>query len=68
MQIWFQLSMYMQDNIEREYLFYEVLFTLPGLKVIKLLSCLAQLSMKCQLLIKTKIPNNKDFSCFATLF
>ena len=34
----------------------------PG--VIKKYSCSTQLSMKFQLLIKTKIPTNKEDSCF----
>ena len=39
----------------------------PGPKVIKLFSCSPQLSMKFQLLIKTKIPTNKEVSCFKSL-
>ena len=35
-----------------------------GLEVIKLYSCATQLSTKFQLLIKTKIPSNKEVSCF----
>ena len=38
-----------------------------GLKVIKLFSCSNQLSMKFQLLIKTKIATNKQVSCFKSL-
>ena len=37
---------------------------LYGPNVIKLFSCSTQLSMKFQLLIKTKLLNNKDCSCF----
>ena len=39
----------------------------PGPEVIKLFSCSTQLSMKFQLLIKTKIPANKEVSCFMSL-
>ena len=39
----------------------------PGPEVIKLFSCSTQLSMKFQLLLKTKILKNKDFTCFKTL-
>ena len=35
-----------------------------GPEVIKLFSCLTQLSTNFQLLIKTDILKNKDFSCF----
>ena len=35
-----------------------------GTEVIKLFSCSTQLSTKFQLLIKTKIPTNKEVSCF----
>ena len=35
-----------------------------GPKVIKLFSCSTQLSTKFQLLIGTKIPTNKEVSCF----
>ena len=35
-----------------------------GPAVIKKYSCSTQLSMKFQLLIKTKIPTNKEDSCF----
>ena len=38
-----------------------------GPEVIKLFSCSTQLSMKYQLLIKTKIPPNKEVSCFKSL-
>ena len=38
-----------------------------GLEVIKLFSCSTQLSMKFQLLIKTKILTNKEVSCFKSL-
>ena len=41
--------------------------TIPGLEVIKLFSCSTQLSTKYQLLIKSKIPTNKDVSCFKPL-
>ena len=36
----------------------------PGLEVIKRFSCSTQLSTKFQLLIKTKIPTNKEVYCF----
>ena len=36
-------------------------------EVIKLFSCSTQLSMKFQVLIKTKIPANKDISCVMSL-
>ena len=39
----------------------------PGPEVIKLFSCPTQLSTKFQLLIKTKIPTNKEVSCFKLL-
>ena len=42
-------------------------FVRPGLEVIKLFSCLTQLSMKIQLLIKTKIPSNEVVSCLRSL-
>ena len=35
----------------------------PGLEVIKLVSCSTQLSMEFQMLIKSKMLKNKDFSC-----
>ena len=38
-----------------------------GPEVIKLFSCSTQLSRKFQLLIKTKIPTNKEVSCFKSL-
>ena len=38
-----------------------------GPKVIKLFSRSTQLSTKFQLLIKTEIPTNKEFSCFKSL-
>ena len=38
-----------------------------GPKVIKLFSCSTQLSMKFQLLIKTKIQTNEEVSCFKSL-
>ena len=41
--------------------------SLPGPEVIKLFSCLTQLSMKFQLLTKTKIQANKEVSCFKSL-
>ena len=37
----------------------------PGPEIIKLFSCLTQLSTKFQLLIK--IPTNKEISCFKPL-
>ena len=40
---------------------------LPGPEVIKLFSCLTQLSTKFQLLIKTKIPTNDEVYCFKPL-
>ena len=43
------------------------IWRLPGVEVIKLFSCLTQLSIKFQLLINTKMLKNKDFSCFQTL-
>ena len=36
-------------------------------QVIKLFSCSTQLSMKFQLLIKTKISTNEEVSCFKSL-
>ena len=36
-------------------------------EVIKLFICLTQLSTKFQLLMKTKIPTNKEVSCFKSL-
>ena len=36
-------------------------------EVIKLFSCSTQLSTKFQLLINTKIPRNKEVSCFESL-
>ena len=39
----------------------------PGLEVIKLFPCSTQLSMKFQLLIKTKTLTNKEVSCFKSL-
>ena len=36
----------------------------PGSEVIKLFSCSTRLSTKFQLLIKAKIPTNKEVSCF----
>ena len=39
----------------------------PDLDVIKPFSCSTQLSMKFQLLIKTKIPTDKEVSCFKSL-
>ena len=38
-----------------------------GPEVIRLFSCSTQLSMKFQLLIKTKILTNKEVSCFKSL-
>ena len=43
-------------------------FVRLGQEVIKLFSCSTQLSMTIQLLIETKMPNNKYFSCFQTVF
>ena len=40
---------------------------LSGPKVIKLFSCSTQLSMKFQLLIKTKIPTKEEVYCFKSL-
>ena len=39
----------------------------PGPKVIKKISCSTQLSTEFQMLIKTKIPTNKEASCFKYL-
>ena len=39
----------------------------PGPEVIKLFSSSAQLRMKFQLLIKTKIPINSEVSCFKSI-
>ena len=39
----------------------------PGPEVIKLLSCSTELSTKFQLLIKAKVPTNKEVSCFKSL-
>ena len=39
----------------------------PGPEFIKLFSCSTQLSSKFQLLITTKIPTNKEVSCFKSL-
>ena len=36
-------------------------------EVIKLFSCSTQLSTKFELLIKTKIPTNKEITCFKSL-
>ena len=41
--------------------------SIPGPEIIKLFSCSTQLSTKFQLLIKTKIPINKEVSCFKSL-
>ena len=38
-----------------------------GPEVIKLFSCSTQLSTKFELLIKSKIPTNKQVSCFKSL-
>ena len=40
------------------------IWRLPGTEVIKLFSCSSQQSMKYQLLIKTKMLNNKKCYCF----
>ena len=39
----------------------------PGREDINLFSCSTQLSTNFQLLIKTKIPTNKEVSCFKSL-
>ena len=39
----------------------------PGPEALKLFSCTTQLSTKFQLLTKTKIPTNKEVSCFKPL-
>ena len=39
----------------------------PGPKILNFFSCLTQLRMKFQMLIKLKMVKNKDFSCFQTL-
>ena len=39
----------------------------PGPEVIKLFSCSTQLSMKFQLLIKTKVLTNEEVPCFKSL-
>ena len=44
-----------------------VAFIRSGPEIIKLFSCSTQLSTKFQLLIKTKIPTNKDVSCYKSL-
>ena len=44
-----------------------VIVTFPGSDVIKLFSYSTQLSTNFQLLIKTKIPTNKEASCFKSL-
>ena len=41
--------------------------TQSGLEIIKLFSCSNQLSMKLQLLLKTKMLKVKSFTCFKTL-
>ena len=38
-----------------------------GPEAIILISCSTQLSMKFQLLIKTKIPTNEEVSCFKSI-
>ena len=38
-----------------------------GPEVIKLFSCLTQLSKKFQMLMKTKIPTNEEVSCYKSL-
>ena len=40
---------------------------IAGPEVIKLFSCSTQLSMEFQMLIKSKLLKNKDFSCFQML-
>ena len=39
----------------------------PALKVIIIVSCSNQLSKEIQVLIKTKIPTNKEASCYKSL-
>ena len=57
------------ESVVREWLKTKVnQYHSPGPEVfIKLFSCSTQLSTKLQLLIKTKIPTNKDASCFKSL-
>ena len=43
------------------------LYALSGPKVIKLFSCSSQLNMEFQMLIKSKMLKNKDFSCVQML-
>ena len=47
--------------------FYAQSFYISGPEVIKLFSCSTQLSMKFQLLIKSKILTNKEVYCFKSL-
>ena len=46
---------------------YTCIIQLSSPKVIKLLSCSTQLSMKFQLLIKTEIPTNEEVYCFSSI-
>ena len=57
----------MNHVLEKEDLSDRDLLNRPGPKFIKLFSCSTQLSTKFQLLIKTKIPTNKEVSCFKSL-
>ena len=50
----------------KSFVIYHVLF-FTGSEVTKLFLCSTQLSMKFQLLIKTKIPTNEEVSCFKSL-
>ena len=54
-------------SLHKIYSCYNMEVHCPGPEVIKLFSCSTQLSMKFQLLIKTKIPANKEVSCFKSL-
>ena len=44
-----------------------LIVSIPVPEVLKLFSCSTQLNRKFQLLIKTKIPTNKEVSCFKSL-
>ena len=46
---------------------YLLLIRSPGPEIIKLFSCTSQLSIKFQLLIKTKTLTNEGVSCFKSL-
>ena len=50
------------DHMQQNQVFFR-----PGPKVIKLFSCLTQMSMEFQLLIKTKIRTIEEVSCFKSL-